>query len=72
MTIKIVPEQKTVICDNCKTDNTTGKFRMRAHFDFSGSALIYSDPAAPPDFRIDLCDKCAIEFFNEWKAKCGT
>ena len=70
MTVEVVPEQRRIICDECKATSLDGRFKMRAHVKFSGSALdIYGDPAASANFEFDLCDKCAVEFFNEWRAK---
>ena len=73
MSLEIIPEKTTTVCDECgaRSDNVHGpRFRMRAHVEFKGHALdIYGDPAASADFSFDLCDKCAVVFYNKWRAR---
>lgn len=70
MSREVIPQKVTVICDGCGMNDREGSFRMGATVSFKGSALdVYGCPAAPADFIFDLCDTCAVEFFNKWRSK---
>lgn len=70
---KTIPSKLVMVCDICKKDDSTTRFRAAGELHIKQHALDYQgSPCANGDMKIDICDTCLPKIITAINARAQT